>query len=308
LTSAGLQALPTGTSASGWLPRAVGLANNAFLPNIQFGSNSINFNGPTELISGFSSNYAGLQVQFTRRFNKGLEIQSNYTYSRNRDVTSTSIPWNVNVSDFFNRAADYGLSNNDATHDFKVNGIYELPFGVGKRFGSSRGGFIGQLIGGWQVSSIFEYSSAFPNSLSYSTQSTSFGGGNRPDLVSGVSLDSIKNIGKVGHDSQGHIIYYTADDAAKLKSSFQSAQLGTIGNEPKNSFRGPKYWDVTLAALKNFRITETSSVQFRGEFFNLFNHVNFADPNFSLDQGTFGRITAQRNDPRIIQLALKVNF
>ena len=308
LTSAGMLPVPTGTSASGWLPQAVGLASNAFLPNSQFGSNSINLSGPTTLISGFNSDYAGLQIQFTRRFHKGLELQSNYTYSRNRDVTSTSIPFGVNVTDFFNRAADYGISNNDATHDFKVNGIYELPFGVGKRFASSRGGFIGQLVGGWQVSSIFELSSAFPNSIFYSTQSTSFGGGTRPDLVPGVSLDSIKNLGKVQHDSSSKIVYWSADDIAKLKAAFQSPQLGTIGNVPKNSFRGPKYWDVSMAVLKNMHITETSSVQFRGEFFNLFNHVDFADPNFAIDSGTFGRITAQRNDPRIIQLALKLNF
>jgi hypothetical protein len=308
LTSAGLQPVPTGLSASGWLPQAVGLANNVFLPNLQFGSNAINGLGPTTLMSVFNSNYAGLQIQFTRRFHKGLELQSNYTYSRNRDVTSTSIPWTVNVTDFFNRAADYGISSNDATHDFKLNGIYELPFGVGKRYASSRGRFIGQLVGGWQVSSIFEHSSAFPNSLNYSNQSTSFGGGNRPDLAPGKSLDSVKNLGKAGRDSQGRVIYYTQDDLDQFKAAFQNAQLGTVGNVPKNSFRGPRYWDVTLAVLKNFRITEASSVQFRGEFFNLFNHANFADPNFALDSGTFGRITAQRNDPRIIQLAMKVNF
>jgi hypothetical protein len=309
LTSVGLQPVPSGTSASGWLPQAVGLANNAFLPNIQFGSNSINGLGPTTIETDFNSNYAGLQVQFSRRFYKGFELQANYTLSRNRDVTSTSIPmYTSNVTDFFNRSADYGISNNDATHDLKVNGMFELPFGVGKRFASSHKGFISQLVGGWQVSSIFEYASAFPNSLSYSGQSTSFGGGNRPDLVSGANLDSIKNIGKMGRDSQGNVIYYTQDNLNTFKATFQSAQLGTVGNLPKNSFRGPKYWDVTMAVLKNFRITETSSVQLRGEFFNLFNHVNFSDPNFALDSGTFGRITTQRNDPRLIQLALKVNF
>ncbi len=309
LTSVGLLPVPAGASASGWLPQAVGLANNAFLPNLQFGSNAVNGFGPTTIVSNFNSNYSGLQVQFNRRFRKGLELQSNYTYSRNRDITSTSIPMYVaNTTDFFNPSADYGLSNNDATHDFKMNGMYELPFGVGKRFASSHGGFIGQLVGGWQVSSIFELSSAFPNSLYYSSQSTSFGGGNRPDLVPGANLDSIKNIGQVGRDSQGRVIYYTQDDLTKFNAAFQSAQLGTVGNVPKNSFRGPKYWDVTMAVLKNFRITETSSVQFRGEFFNLFNHVNFADPNFALDSGTFGRITAQRNDPRIIQLGLKINY
>ncbi len=302
LTASGLQPVPTGGKASGWLPQAIGLASNAFRPNLQFGT------GPITVESDFNSNYSGLQAQLTRRFYQGLELQANYTYSRNRDVTSTTLPTSANVTDFFNRSADYGLSSNDVPHDFKANAMYELPFGVGKRYLSSREGFIGQLVGGWQVSTIFEISSAFPMSFYYGSQSTSFGGGTRPDLAPGVSLDSVKSIGEVGRDSQGHVIYFTTDEANTLKASFQSAQLGTIGSLPKNAFRGPKYWDVTMATLKNFRITETKSVQFRGEFFNLFNHANMGDPDLNLESGTFGRITATRGDPRIIQFGLKINY
>ena len=116
---------------------------------------------------------------------------------------------------------------------------------------------------------------------------------------------SVNDIGDVQRDSQGRVIYFTPDDFAGL---FQSAKLGTIGTVPRNFLRGPGYWDVTLGVLKNFRITETSSVQFRGEFFNLFNHANFSDPTANLESGTFGQITGTRGDPRIIQFALKVTF
>jgi hypothetical protein len=306
LTSAGLNPVPAGSSAQGWMPQAVSLANNVFRPNLQF--QSYPFSGPSMVASDFNSNYAGLQAQFTRRFYKGLELQANYTYSRNRDITSTTLPIGVNVTDFFNRSADYGLSNNDIRHDFKANSIYELPFGIGKRFLSTRQGFIGQLVSGWQTSTIFELATSFPLNMTYGSQSTSFGGGSRPDFAPGVSGDSVTNIGKVGRDSQGRVVYFTQDEIQTLKSSFQSAQLGTIGSVPKNYFHGPQYWDVTLAVLKNFRITETSSVQFRGEFFNLFNHANFGDPDLNLESGTFGRITSTRGDPRIIQFGLKVNF
>ena len=101
------------------------------------------------------------------------------------------------------------------------------------------------------------------------------------------------------------MIYFTQDDFAGY---FQRPQLGTIGTVPKNFLRGPGYWDVTVGILKDFRISEASYVQLRGEFFNIFNHANFSDPNANLESGSFGQITAQRGDPRIIQVALKFYF
>jgi hypothetical protein len=300
LTSAGLQPLPAGTDPRGWLPLAVGLADNAFRPNTQF------LNGPRVASNDFYSNYHGLQVQFNRRFYRGLQLQANYTFSKNRDITSTTQPTGQSVIDFFQRHLDMGPSGNDITHDFKANSIYELPFGIGKRFASTREGFIGQLVGGWQVNTIFEIATSFPYNISYGSQSSSWGGGTRPDFVPGKTIDgSVNDTGYVRRDAQGRVIYFTLEDFTGL---FQSAKLGTIGTVPKNFLRGPKYWDVTLGVLKNFRITETSSVQFRGEFFNLFNHANFSDPTANLESGTFGQITGTRGDPRIIQFALKVNF
>jgi hypothetical protein len=301
LTSAGLNPVPTGTSSQGWMPLAVGLVNNTFRPNLQWVSP-----GPATVTSAFNSNYRGLQVQFNRRFYKGLDIQANYTYSLNRDVTSTTMPLGVNTTDYFNPAADYGRSANDVTHDFKANSIYELPFGPGKRFLSTQNGLMGKLVGGWQFSTIFEMASSYPFSITYASQSTSLGGGSRPDFVSGATKDyAISKNGYVRPDSQGKLIYFTLDDFAGM---FQGAQLGNVGNVPKNVLNGPKYWDVTLSVVKNVHITETKSLQLRGEFFNLFNHANMGDPNTNLESASFGQITYTRGDPRIIQLAFKLNF
>jgi len=300
LTSAGLKPVPAGTDPRGWLPIAVGLADNTFRPNIQF------LNGPRVASNDFYSNYHGLQVQFNRRFFQGLQFQANYTFSKNRDITSTTQPTGQSVIDFFQRHVDMGPSSNDTTHDFKANGIYELPFGVGKRFASTQEGFLGQLVGGWQANVIFEIATSFPYNITYGSQSSSWGGGTRPDFVPGITIDgSVNDTGFLSRDAQNRVIYFTQEDFAGL---FQSAKLGTIGNVPKNFLRGPKYWDATLGVLKNFRITETSSVQFRAEFFNVFNHTNFSDPNSNLESGSFGQITGTRGDPRIIQFALKLSF
>ena len=168
LTSAGLRALPAGTDARGWLPLAVGLADNAFRPNIQF------LNGPRVASNGFYSSYQGFQTQFTRRFYNGLQAQANYTFSKNFDITSTTQPTGQSVIDFFDRNADKGLSTNDITHDIKGNFIWELPFGPGRRFASASNGFVNQIVGGWQISSIIEAATSFPYAITYNSISSSW--------------------------------------------------------------------------------------------------------------------------------------
>ncbi len=90
-------------------------------------------------------------------------------------------------------------------------------------------------------------------------------------------------------------------------SLFAQNAVGTFGNTGKNVLLGPKFFNVDLGLLKNTRITEKTNVQFRAEFFNLFNNVNFKLPNSRLTSSSFGRITSAF-DPRIIQFGLKLSF
>jgi hypothetical protein len=90
-------------------------------------------------------------------------------------------------------------------------------------------------------------------------------------------------------------------------SKFIPNAIGTFGNSGKNVMRGPRLFNTDLGAFKTTPVTETVSVQFRAEFFNAFNNVNFYAPDNSLASGQFGRITSARS-PRIIQFALKLLF
>jgi hypothetical protein len=90
-------------------------------------------------------------------------------------------------------------------------------------------------------------------------------------------------------------------------SAFVAAPAGTFGNARRNTVIGPGINDVDLAALKNFALTEQIKLQFRGEFFNLFNHPNFYPPGMTLGTSTYGVIT-QAQDPRELQLSLKLMF
>ncbi len=90
-------------------------------------------------------------------------------------------------------------------------------------------------------------------------------------------------------------------------AAFATNAIGTFGNSGKNILRGPGFFDTDLALLKNTKITERFNVQFRAEFFNAFNNVNFNNPNTNLSSSSFGRITSA-GDPRILQFALKTIF
>ncbi len=299
LTAAGLNPLPAGANPRGWLPLAVGLPENAFRPNLQF------LNGPRIITNAMYSSYHGLQAQVNRRFYKGLQFQANYTWSKNMDITAATQPTGQDVTEFFARNLDKSVSSNDISHNFKANFIWELPFGAGRRFASGVSGWLNHIIGGWQLTSIIDVATDYPMGISYGSQAPSWQGG-RMDFNPNAKITSKTNdIGKEGRDAQGRVTYFTLDDWAGI---FQPAKLGTVGTVPPNWLRGPGFWLVDMSALKNFQIAEGKELQFRAEFFNVFNNVNFGNPTTNLESASFGQITSQLGDPRIIQFALKFYF
>ncbi len=283
----------------GELANVIGQPGNAFRPSPQF------LNGPRLFSNAGYSTYHALQLQFQRRFSDGFQLQTNYTWSKNLDIPSTIFSTGNSVNNFFERNAEKSLSGNDLTHDFKANFIYELPFGPGKRFGSQSRGVWGQLIGGWQVNGIFNWANDFPFAVDFNSQRSSFQDGERPDFAVADGLDRASGLGQVTRDAQGRVIFFAPD---AFEGLFQRPLIGNLGNSPRNYLRGPGFWLLDFSVIKSFSIDERRSVQFRAEFFNVFNNVNFSNPNNNLESGTFGVITGQNGDPRIIQFGLKVQF
>jgi hypothetical protein len=300
LQSAGLTPPGTGADPRGYFPTMMGLPDNAFRPSPQF------LNGPVVASNAFYSSYHGLQTQFNRRFYNGLQFTANYTYSKNMDITATTQPTGNSVTDFWQRNLDKAPSVNDCTHDFKANSLYELPFGPGKRFLKSTNGFVRQTLGGWQLSAIFEMATSYPYNISYGSMTSSFNAGSRPSFLPGAVITE-NSLGKGGEfrNTIGNVMWFNAAD---FTPNFTRPMLGTVGTVPRNFLRGPGYWNLDLGVLKNFTISEGKEVQFRGEFFNIFNNANFSDPNSNLESANFGVITGTRGDPRIIQFALKIYF
>jgi hypothetical protein len=210
--------------------------------------------------------------------------------------------------DVGNIRLDRGLSAFDATHRLAANFIYEVPFL------RERKDLAGSLLGGWQVGGILSMQSGFPFTVTTSQDYNLDGVAlDRPDVL--TSLDRV-----VGH-SPRDFLNGAFGDPNQLGSLFRPAASGTNGSLGRNTFRGPGYATFDLSLLKSFDLpwftTENSRLEFRAEFFNLFNRVNLRAPSNSL--GTFSTATGWSNranfgrslssfDARQIQFGMKFVF
>ena len=271
---------------------------NASFGSITHGSNAV------------SSIYNGLAAQLQKRFSDGYTAQFAYTFSRSIDSDSEPFGGGAGelqgTMDVGNIRLDRGLSAFDATHRFAANFLYEVPFLRG------RTDLLGSLLGGWQIGGILSMQSGFPLTIT-TTQDYNQDGvsSDRPNLV--TSLDRV-----VGH-SPRDFLNGAFGDPNQLGTLFQPAAFGTNGSLGRNVFRGPGYSTFDLSLMKSFSLpwftNEKSRLEFRSEFFNLFNRVNLRAPSVSLgsystatglwsNRLNFGR-SLSSFDARQIQFGLK---
>lgn len=237
------------------------------------------------------STYHALQVRLNKKASKGLRFMSSYTYSKSLDISSRNPP---QVQDARNLDAEKGRSVFDVGHIFSILSNYALPFGRGQNFGANTPGIIGHLISGWQTSGIVRLQTGFPVTVSGPASLLNVGGFTqlRPNRLAHGKLD-VRTPEK------------WFDTAA-----FKLPPNGLPGNSGRNILDGPGFAQVDLAVIRNFPLNvlgEESKVQFRAEFFNLFNRVNFNDPVSNIRSRTFGRILGAR-EAREIQFGLKLMF
>ena len=249
--------------------------------------------------SAINSHYNGLQLTVEKRMSSGLSMLVNYTWSRDMNdfapIGSYFGPTNP-----FDRHFDYGPSDEDIRHVFKLSGTYQLP-----HVGVS--GFADKVVNGWQISSIVTWQGGSPFTI-YSGVDNSLSGEfeDRADFT-GTSIHQAQLSSGRSHNQMVQQFFNT--------SLFQPNAIGTFGNLGKNALRGPRLFNNNMALVKNTKIGERFGVQFRAEAFNVFNNVNFplytSNGSIGLDRyqadQTFGQIF-NAAAPRILQLALKVAF
>jgi hypothetical protein len=233
-----------------------------------------------------------------------------YTYSKSLDDGSSPRPQNTAFTTSPQNGlclrCEYSPSDSDSPHRFVASTLYELPFGKGKQ--RLNQGIASQILGGWQLTSIFSKSSGFPIQITDGiVQANNNSSGNRPDAVVGASKT---------------LDHPTTDEWFNIQS-VRLQPFGQYGNLARNTHRGPGLTTWDFSTLKNFHFAEATYLQFRFECFNCANHPAFGDPGNVLASnrigadglavpgtGTFGRITSTRPgiDMRRLQFGLKLVF
>ncbi|MFN0122518.1 MAG: TonB-dependent receptor domain-containing protein, partial [Blastocatellia bacterium] len=228
--------------------------------------------------------YHSMQAELEKRFSRGYTMGISYTYSKFMEATEL-----LNGAD--PRPAEV-ISAVDRPHRLTVNGIYEMPFGRGRRFLATTNAFVSRLVSGWQLQGIYAYQSGAP-----------IGFGNI------IFTGDVKNIPLPG--DQQTVARWFNTEAGFNKVAAQ--QLGSnVRTFPLRfgSVRADNISNYDLSVLKNTQIREGRTLQFRAEFLNAFNHPFFPGPNTGPTVVQFGTVQAstQDNYARRIQLALKFIF
>ena len=299
--------------------------------------------GATQIITNLSNGSSSsneMQVTVDRRMNHGLGFRVAYTLAKTIDIASGFRARSSTYTNPTDPAFDRGLADFDAPQRLVLSPVWQIPGGDG---GSA---LRKNLLGGWVISSITSFQSGNPFTLfSSNGASESEEGLDRPDVVGPVKV--FKNPrqmrtfspspdGLHGSCLSGTTTGYFVFDPTNVVCSVGPpagqpyvAGLGltqggvplfSYGNMGRNVLRGPGINDWDISIMKNFKITESKSVQFQSNFFNAFNHVQFFGPTSSAGSvggsGQFGQVSTDTSPstspyyrgPRIIQFALKIYF
>ncbi|HEY6292472.1 MAG TPA: hypothetical protein VI455_13055, partial [Terriglobia bacterium] len=240
-----------------------------------------------------NSNYNSLQVSMERSFSKGLQFQAAYTWSKSFDYGSSF----EDILNPLNFASSYALSQFDARQRFVLSYDWQLP--VPKLAGAE-----GKIADGWSFSGIITFQSGFPIRITDSADNELQ---NSIDFLSPGEPDLVAPFHRLNPRGPGHFAF---DPSAFA----DPGPVGVIGTSPRTVCCGPGINNFDVAFLKNTSITEKASLQFRAEFFNLFNHAQFVNPaptggvaGSDFNSGQFGTVV-QARDPRLIQFAMKLIF
>jgi hypothetical protein len=267
------------------------------------------------------SNYNSLQMEIRRRFSRGLMLQGNYTFAKAITDSNGSQSTLESYKTLRNLRLDRARSDQDQTHRFVANGIYDVPLGSGKRYLSDVP-VIRKVLEGWTVGTIVTWQKGLPWYIT-SNRSTfnSFNPGNNPANLVGISFDDFKKNTGVFRTAAGvffvnpNLLDIVTDPATgRLVSSrlkpglFGPPAPGTFGNFPINSLSRPSFFQTDFSLVKRTYYSERGNVEFRVTFFNAFNNANFSFGNQSFDDETFGQITGTTGTPRIVHFRLAVNW
>jgi hypothetical protein len=239
----------------------------------------------TTLVTSANSFTNQMQVEVNRRMAGGLYLMGNFTWNKSLDNAPTvGGPQNP-----YNAAADRGNADGVRQHNLNLAGTYAIPVGHGRRF-FNRAGFVGQAIGGWNLSALGLIRSGTPFSVTF-VPSLAGWYATRADFVGDPNVENPT------------LQRWFNPAAFKLPAQY------TFGNGARNLLFGPGQWKLDVGLHKNFQLSERGTLQFRAEAFNFPNHASFSNPSASVTTpSTIGRISSTSVDQRAVQFAIRVSF
>ncbi len=257
------------------------------------------------------STYHSLQATLVRRFAGGGTMLVAYTNAKLLANTDSLTSWLEGggtggvgqVQDWNNLKAERSLASQDVSQRLVISYVLDLPFGHGKQFLSDMSGVSDKLVSGWGIDGVTIFQRGFPLKISYggSTPLSSLGlgiGTLRPNVVAGCNKGTPSGVSQLSE------WFNTACFTAPPDWGFgtESRVDSTLRQKGVNNF------DFSIFKRTTFGPSERMNVEFRTEFFNIFNHPQFAAPNTTLVSPNFGVVTSTLGNPRLVQFALKFAF
>ncbi|MGB7844466.1 MAG: TonB-dependent receptor [Candidatus Acidiferrum sp.] len=323
LQEAGFSLCPNGTSSAGFYAPYCNFMNDygsgaglpqSLLPYPMYNpSESCATNG---LCNPFDTNgtavYNALQVQTQKRYSSGVSFLVSYTLSKTMSNTDTGFAsFNWGSENKYNQKSEWSIAGNDQTHLLNITTVYELPIGPGKKV-LNKGGIVAKnLLGGWQMSGVFQYASGTPNVVLANNNDPFLNGINRANYNPQVAL---------------HVNYNNYYKGLPVFTQGAFSDPGFVqGNEPRilGGLRNPFSSNENLALAKHFFFGERVTAELRVEFFNVLNRMQVCNADFNFQDGpnNFGFVnpsgngagpggsnTCQGNTPRQGQAFFKISF
>ena len=244
------------------------------------------------------ADYDAFSIILRKRMSHGVQGDVHYTWSRTRDMATHSNGGGQTM-DNYDIWRDYGPANWDVPHRFVASYLYDVPF-----LKDSPQPILRYVVAGWQVSGVTTIQSGTPVNATLSTDRANIGitGQQRPDLVGGIpDMNCQPNTAGATDVARRQLINCFDASAFALPAQF------TFGNMSRNVLRGPKFSSTDLSFMKTVPVGGQARFQIRVEIFNIFNQVNYNNPNASFGSAAFGTITAA-GSMRQMQLGGKLLF
>ena len=247
--------------------------------------------GTTEFFQGYSSNYNALQVKFDHKFARGFAMTNSYTYGKALGFASEASDYPNGLLDYVNQRRNYAPTDFNQTHIFNNTFMWHLPFGQGARLASS--GVSSQILGGWELSGVWEATSGFPLNFSCSCTASFNTPGNQAFPNMSGPIQKLHGIQTTPWFGTG---------------TFSAPPAGTQGNVGNYISSGPKFFNLDASIFRRMRLTERFNLELRSEWLHATNTPQFSNPGTEYGSASFGLVTATSGGNRLINVAGKITF